>query len=90
VAGAGATDLEGDRGGDSEDGGVRVNGEQLVDGEPQRERDERLRLRLPRPLLRRRQGQGQRPTCESPYLAAPHPIDFIIARLESRVMASLS
>lgn len=90
MAGAGATDLEGDRGGDSEDGGVRVNGEQLVDGEPQRERDERLRLSLPRPLLRRRQGQGQRPTCESPYLAAPHPIDFIIARLESRVMASLS
>ena len=86
MAGAGATDLEGDRGGDSEDGGVRVNGEQLVDGEPQRERDERLRLRLPLPLLRRRQGQGQRPTCEFPYLAAPHPIDFIIARLESRVM----
>ena len=90
MAGAGATDLEGGRGGDSEGGGVRDNGEQLVDGEPQRERDERLRLRLPRPLLRRRQGQGERPTCESPYLAAPHPIDFIIARLESRVMASLS
>ena len=34
MAGAGATDLEGDRGGDREDGGVRVNGEQLVDGEP--------------------------------------------------------
>jgi hypothetical protein len=86
VAGVGATDLEGGRGGDSEGGGVRDNGEQLVDGEPQRERDERLRLRLPLPLLRWRQGQGQRPTCEFPYLAAPHPIDFIIARLESRVM----
>jgi len=86
VAGAGATDLEGGRGGDSEGGGVRDNGEQLVDGEPQREHDERLRLRLPLPLLCRRQGQGQRPTCEFPYLAAPHPIDFIIPRLESRVM----
>ena len=39
VAGAGAADLVGGCGGDSEDGGVRVDEE--------RERDERLCLRLP-------------------------------------------
>ena len=34
VAGAGAADLVGGCGGDSEDGGVRVDEEQLIDGEP--------------------------------------------------------
>ena len=47
VAGAGAADLVRGCGGDGEVGGVRVDEEQLIGGEPQRERDERLCLRLP-------------------------------------------
>ena len=47
VAGADAADLVGGCGGAGEDGGVRVNEEQLIGGEPQRERDERLCLRFP-------------------------------------------
>ena len=39
VAGADAADLVGGCGGDGEDGGVRVD-EELIDGEPQRDRDE--------------------------------------------------
>ncbi|PUZ50993.1 hypothetical protein GQ55_6G125700 [Panicum hallii var. hallii] len=34
-AGAGTADLEGGSGGDGKDGGVRIDGEQLVDGVPQ-------------------------------------------------------
>jgi len=47
VAGADAADLVGGCSGAGEEGGVRVDEEQLISGEPQRERDERLCLRLP-------------------------------------------
>ena len=47
MAGAGVAGLVRGCGGDGEDGEVRVDEEQLIDGEPQRESDERLRLHLP-------------------------------------------
>ena len=47
MAGADVADLVGGCGSFGEDDGVRVDEEQLIGGEPQRERDERLCLRLP-------------------------------------------